>query len=119
MKQIGEAAKESTCQKRITVCVIYDKEGSILACESNRCSPDNGICERLGIVQNKEGYGEKNCNWTHAEVMATKALPKNSKPYRAIVYGHDFICIPCEKVLHEYGIEKIEIIPSGYGTGLR
>lgn len=116
---VQKAAAESTCQKRITVCVIYDKEGNILVVESNRCEPEGGICERLKVVEEKKNYSEKSCNWMHAEIRAVARLFEVNKPYRAVLYGHEFFCINCEKALREAGVEVFEVASNGCGTGLR
>lgn len=114
MKTFENVIAESTCQKRVTVCELYDWNGMLLCRESNRCNPD-GICCRLGVIQNKDNYDKNsNCNWTHAEIMAISALPKHLsggiiKPHKAIVYGHDFICDSCEEALKDAGVEELII----------
>lgn len=122
MKTLSQAAKESTCQKRIVVCILYDASGTPLAVESNRCSPAGGTCQRVGISNGQADYPvESTCNWTHAEIMALNALPKDAKPYAAVVYGHDFPCPTCEKALRAAGIEHImaENSPELRTVGLR
>lgn len=110
MKDFNEVIAESTCQKRITVCEIYDKEYKLLSRESNRCNPPNGICTRVDVIQTKENYDRNsNCNWTHAEVRSLSALKVEDKPYLSILYGHDFYCDSCEKALREAGVEILEI----------
>ncbi len=111
MKTLEEAAAESTCQKRLVVCEIYDEFGKILAVESNRCSPTGGLCHRIGIVQTKSDYDVTSaCNWTHAEVMAIRALPGGRHhPYRAVIYGHDYPCDACDMALRRVGVETIDI----------
>lgn len=108
-KLILEAVTRSTCQKRITVCVIYDRDGDVLSVESNRCDPEGGRCHRMGLIQTKGDYDTTSqCNWTHAEMMALKSLPEGSKPYCAVIYGHTFLCDPCEQSLKEAGVEIFE-----------
>lgn len=107
IKDLETAKLESTCQKRITICEIYDAQGNLLSRESNRCSPE-GECHRLGVLQDKENYDEtSDCNWVHAEIMAIKALPDGAKPTSAVLKGHDFICTPCEKALWEVGVRAM------------
>lgn len=102
---------ESTCQKRVVVCELYDDQGVLLSRQSNRCNPANGICSRLNIVQNKESYDvHSTCNWTHAEIMAIQNLPENSNPVTAILYGHDFYCGSCEEALKSIGITSLKIV---------
>lgn len=108
-RRLYDASKKSTCQKRITVCEIYDKNDILLSCESNRCDPEGGTCHRLGLVQNKNNYDvSSHCNWTHAEIMAIQALPSGSQPHKVIVYGHTFLCDNCERELKGVGVEKFE-----------
>ena len=107
---LKEVKNESTCQKRITICEIYDESGILLSRQSNRCNPKDGICQRLGIIQNKENYDiESTCNWIHAEINAINNLPKQSLPYKSILYGHDFYCNNCEIKLIENGVKILEI----------
>lgn len=109
-KEFIQAYHESTCQKRVTVVALLDKDGNVLSRESNRCNPDGGTCHRLGIVQNVNNYDvHSSCNWTHAEIMAIKALPEGARPYKAILYGHDFYCQTCENALKAAGVEEFEI----------
>jgi hypothetical protein len=110
MNEFEKARQNSTCQKRITICEIYDKEGVLLACESNRCDPSGGTCHRLGLVQSKEGYDvTSHCNWTHAEVMTIGKLKEGDRPYRSVIHGHDFYCDSCEEALRRVGVEVLEI----------
>ena len=109
MKTFEEVTKESTCQKRITICEIINEEGFLLARESNRCDPEGGTCHRIGLVQTKENYDlNSHCNWTHAEIMTIRALPEGSKPYQAIIYGHQFFCDNCENELRKVGVTVFE-----------
>lgn len=112
VRSFEEVVAESTCQKRVTVCEIFDADGNLLSRESNRCNPKDHICQRLGVTQNKQNYDtESTCNWTHAEINAITKLPKDSKPYRAIIYGHSFYCDPCENALRSIGCKILEIQP--------
>lgn len=106
INSLKEVYSESTCQKRVTICEIYDKNDILLSRESNRCNPDGGICSRLGLIQNKSNYDvESSCNWIHAEVHAINNIPTGSMPYKSVLYGHDFYCDRCESILREAGIE--------------
>jgi deoxycytidylate deaminase len=83
------------------------------------CTPPEGGCPRLHTVQTKEGYSNAGCDSQHAETNAIRNLMHDRKPVRAAIYGHDFACPPCEKMLREFGITTIDIVPDGFGTGLR
>jgi hypothetical protein len=110
MKSIQEVYKESTCQKRVTIVELYDVEGNLLSRESNRCSPEGGVCHRLEVTQSKDNYDiHSHCNWIHAEIMAIQSLPENSKPYRAVLFGHDFYCDACETALKKVGVGIFDI----------
>jgi deoxycytidylate deaminase len=112
MKSIEQAKAESTCQKRVTVVQIIDEKGYIVACESNRCAPEGRTCHRMGVVQGKENYDtHSHCNWAHAEINAINALPEGAKPKKAILYGHDFYCQPCEDALRAVGVTEFKVKP--------
>ena len=120
---IKTLAKTSTCLKRSVVCVILDQNDNVLGFGANYCAPDNGICPRLGIYQNKAEYSDFSCNWEHAEVRAVKSISDQAilngrVPMKAIVVGHDFCCPNCEETLKRLGVTA-EVIPTGYGTGLK
>lgn len=118
-RKVMETASLCNCQKRVIVCILKNIEGRILSCGSNHCDPPDGICQRLNMKQSKDKYTGNECRTIHAEIAALKAMPKGAKPFRAIVYGHDFICKECEKALLEAGVEAFKIIPSSDYTGLR
>ncbi len=106
---------ESTCLKRVTVCELYAADGSLLARESNRCDPPNGLCCRIGVSNGKSDYpSHTNCNWTHAEVMALRSC--EGVPVKAIIYGHDFACPDCEDKLKARGVTSIEMVPERCGV---
>lgn len=119
MKTLSQVIAESTCQKRVTVCEIFDATGTLLARESNRCTPNGGVCERLRIANGKADYPDAQCNWSHAEIQALNAVPEGSKPFRAGVIGHDFACPRCEQVLREAGVVVLDVTPQFEGCGLR
>lgn len=111
MKSFDTVKNESTCLKRQVVCELYDIDDNLLSRESNRCNPPDGICSRIGLKQPKNNYDvESTCNWTHAEIMALKALKSDAKPYRAMLTGHDFFCNECEKALIKAGVVEFQIV---------
>lgn len=120
MNHIEQAASCSNCQKRVVVCILYDKDDNIVGTGFNSCTPPEGVCARLQMTQGKTGYTGTECNSTHSEAQALFNMNKaGKKAVRAEVYGHNFACGACEKLLHEAGIYDIKIIPEGFGTGLR
>lgn len=110
---------ESTCQKRIVICALFDKYGNLLSIGTNHCTPPDGGCVRLGTVSTKAGYSNAGCNSTHAEEEALNALQEGQQAHIAQIYGHDFACRPCEEKLRAHGVQDISIYPGGYGSGLR
>jgi deoxycytidylate deaminase len=105
IKSFSKCLEESTCKKRKVVCELYDIDGNLLIRESNRCSPNNGICCRLNINQDKNNYdAESSCNWIHAEINAINNLQIGLIPFKAVVYGHSFFCDNCEKELRKIGV---------------
>lgn len=110
MKKFEEVKIQSTCKKKITICEIYSEDGILLSRESNRCNPENGICSRINIIQDKKNYDkESNCNWTHAEINSINNLPKNSRPFISLLYGHSFYCNECENKLKKIGVKFLLI----------
>jgi deoxycytidylate deaminase len=108
----------STCQKRVVVCALFDVDDRLVACESNRCSPDGGTCHRLNLVSVKDNYpSTSECNWQHAEIRAILAAQQPA--IRAIVFGHSFPCPTCEAALQDFGVEQIEIRSDVALTGER
>jgi len=108
---IEAVATTSTCQKRPVVCILLSKEGKVVSYGANSCDPPNGICTRLGVVQNKENYDvTSTCNWTHAEISAIAALPTTYQAYKAVLKGHEFFCQPCEDALKEIGVKEFEVL---------
>ncbi len=117
-KSFISVVAESTCLKRVTVCELFNADGRLIARESNRCNPPNGICARATVRQGKEGYAvTAECNWAHAEARALDECIGN--PVTAIVYGHDFACPECERKLRAAGVADIQIIPKYDGVGIR
>lgn len=122
-KTFSAIAAESTCQKRVTVCDLYAvipgyedsyRQPRILVSrESNRCEPPAGKCSRLGVCNSKADYPESSCNWTHAEIRALAANKSGLVADTAVVYGHDFVCEPCEKALKAAGVKYIRVEKHG------
>lgn len=109
----------SNCQKRVTVCILYDKECRLAGFGYNRCAPPTSGCARLTLSQSKSNYTGDECETIHAEIMALRSIHPKRPPVAAVVYGHEFACPPCEKALRDAGILHIEIVLEGYGTGLK
>lgn len=114
LRSFRKVSQESTCQKRVTVCELLERHRSgawqVVARESNRCEPLGGACHRMGRADLQALYPETSeCNWIHAERMAIAAIPPGRRPTRAIIYGHDFPCPPCEAALRAAGVDRIEI----------
>jgi hypothetical protein len=100
--EMTRAFLQATCQKRIVICLMFDKNGGVVSVESNRCSPPNGVCPRLDLVTTKENYPPNRCNTEHAEVRALKLAKR--MPTHAVLIGHKFFCDDCERLLKSYGI---------------
>lgn len=117
---VVDAASTSTCQKRVVACSLYDAQGELIACESNRCEPVGGTCCRLGSQSQREGYvNDDDCRSEHAEIRALNALEAGALPVRAILYGHKWPCPACDAALRAAGVRDIEVVPEGEGIGLR
>lgn len=116
---IREAGEHSTCQKRVIICALYDREGRLLSLGWNSCTPPGHHCVRLGLQQSQATYTGTECNSIHGEVQAWHNLPAGAQPYRCVTWGHEFSCQPCQRFLRERGVEVIAVIPTGHGSGLR
>lgn len=101
---IVRTMKQSTCQKRAVVCVLFDDKGQVVSMQSNNCNPE-GVCRQLSMVTTKENYPRNGCNSEHAEIRALKLARR--MPKRALLIGHNFLCDDCERLLKSYGIEIV------------
>jgi deoxycytidylate deaminase len=119
VRELAIVAAESTCQKRVVVCELYDEAGALIARESNRCRPTGGVCCRLGVVQTQANYTGNECNSMHAEIRAILQLTADDRPVRAVVIGHDFPCGECEAALLRFGVTIIEVVREAPGCGPR
>lgn len=100
------------CQKRTVLCTLYDSEGRVIAEGRNLCTPPNGKCARVGIVEGETEYTGLGCNSVHAEIVALmKAKDVPLRPLSAKLEGHDFPCPDCRKALRAAGVVTIEVIP--------
>lgn len=116
MNTITQAASQSTCEKRVTVCVLLDANDTVLACESNQCQTP---CQRLSQVTSKSSYPTATCDTDHAELRALRALKPGDRPVRSVLYGHAFYCESCEQALRACGVGTLELGPPWEGCGLR
>ncbi len=103
---IVKVMRESTCQKRSVVCILFDGNGQVISMQSSRCNPKD-ICPRLDVVTNKENYPLNHCKSEHAEVRALKLTKR--MPKKALLIGHRFACDDCERLLKSYGI-KVKVL---------
>lgn len=112
------AATLSNCQKRITVCVLFDEHNRPSGIGYNSCDPPISGCARKFLQQHKGEYTGQECNTIHAEIMALRTVHPNRKPVAAVLYGHDFMCKECEETLRAAGIDNLRVSQETYGTGL-
>lgn len=117
MSLVDGLSKLSNCQKRVTVCILFDTENRPAGFGYNFCAPPTPICPRLGLSQTKEKYTGTECETIHAEIMALRSTHPKRPPISAVLYGHDFVCLECEEALKKARIKNIQVVSEGYGTG--
>lgn len=99
------------CLKQTVTCVITDESTGVSVEATNRCSVgDATVCPRVTLgCASGEGY--ENCGPpVHAEVAAiadAKRLGMSLDTAR--VYGHTYICGPCDLALKTAGVKRMFI----------
>src|ERR1039458_8234516 len=116
MELARACAALSNCQKRITVCILFDKENRPAGYGYNFCNPPIQGCVRVGLNQTKEGYTGQEWETVHAAIMALRSRHPKRQAVSATLFGHEFYCKECEAALRVEGITELRI-SSGYGTG--
>jgi dCMP deaminase len=116
------ASLRSNCLRAHVGAVVVDRDKRIVASGYNgtpsgiKSCMERGTCYR---VQNNipSGTQYETCRSIHAEanaiIQAGRALCKGSTLY---VYGHSLICVMCQRMIINAGIEKVCLLTSSEST---
>ena len=103
------------CLKQAVRCYIVRENGQMFV-GVNSCKPcDRGqpatVCPRefLGCPS---GEDYEICDSTHAEIEAVKyAQFSSDSPGEAFIFGHTFICGPCQRALAAINVHRFTVVP--------
>ena len=97
------------CLKQLTRCVIVRADGRRYEA-TNECEVDGlDTCPRV-TADCPTGEGYELCGSTHAEANAA-ALAADSAhiPGEAFLYGHTWLCGPCQHALTAVGVSTFHV----------
>jgi len=104
--------KKGRCAKQEVTAIIVNKNGKHYI-GSNWCKNPQKVCPR-DILKYKSGEGYELCKKickqnSHAEIDACKIAKKEAKGSTLYLIGHTYCCDNCQKIMKQYGIDKIII----------
>lgn len=99
------------CLKQVTRCVIFRDDGRQYSA-TNECAVD-GLEECPRVAAGCEtGTGYELCGSTHAEANAAKLAAESADvPGVAVLYGHTWLCGPCQWALLEVNVRTFTVVP--------
>lgn len=97
------------CLKQLTRCIIVLENGRSFDA-TNECDVD-GLSECPRVTAGcPTGEGYELCGSTHAEANAAALVPEgNTIPGTAYLYGHTWLCGPCQWALTAKGIRRFMV----------
>lgn len=97
------------CLKQLTRCVIVRADGRRYEA-TNKCDVAGlSICPRV-TAGCPTGTGYELCNSTHAEAnVADLAAESTGIPGEAFLYGHTWMCKPCQDALRAVNVSTFHI----------
>lgn len=97
------------CLKQLTRCVIIRDDGRRYEA-TNECAVDGlAECPRIA-AQRPTGEGYELCGSTHAEAnVARLAVESKDVPGEAFLYGHTWLCGPCQHALTAVGVRTFHV----------
>lgn len=105
------------CLKQPVTCFIVRADGRVFE-GTNSCAPQN--CGQPHMVCPREFLGKQSgedyelCDSTHAEIEAAKlAEGSASVPGEAFIFGHTYVCGPCQRRLAEVNVHRFTVVPPG------
>lgn len=91
------------CLKQLTLCRIVLGNGRVVEA-TNECNADGcAECPRV-TAGSKTGEDYHLCGSTHAEANAAALVPEGNSDGVAFLYGHTWLCGPCQHALTAKGI---------------
>lgn len=100
------------CLKQLTTCIIVRQSGKRYEA-TNLCDVDGvEICPRV-TAGCETGTGYELCGSTHAEAnVAAMAEESKDEVGEAYLYGHTWICKPCQDALTAVNVRTFHIVAS-------
>lgn len=106
-EQLGEAW--STCTRRQIGCLIYDKEGTMIATGVNRTASGHEECKEKGCIRDQRGIPSGTqlgvCRAVHAEINAL--LKAGPQAEGGVLYVSTSPCPICARAIASAGIRKV------------
>lgn len=101
------------CLKQVTRCVVVRADGRRYEA-TNACAVGCAVeCPRV-TAGCPTGTGYELCGSTHAEAnVAALAAESAYVPGEAWLYGHTWLCGPCQHALTAVGVRTFHIVPDG------
>ena len=98
------------CLKQTTLCVIVREDGRRYEA-TNECDIDGlDVCPRIA-ANCRTGEGYELCGSTHAEANAARLAAESSDlPGEAFLYGHTWLCGPCQHALTAVNVRTFHIV---------
>lgn len=107
-----EATGWHSCLKQLTRCVIvyYDGRNWRDVEATNSCHVEDAeVCPRV-TAGSPSGEGYELCGPPkHAEAEAAALLPERATNATAYLYGHTWMCGPCQHALTDAGVRQFVI----------
>lgn len=93
-----------TCLKQTTRCVIHTLDGKVYEATNSCHVEDATVCPRV-TAGCPTGEGYELCGPPkHAEQEAAALVPEGNAGGHALLFGHNWMCGPCQWALQEKGI---------------
>lgn len=99
------------CLKQLTRCVIVRRYPGLRYEATNQCDVDFlKVCPRV-TAGCPTGEGYERCGSTHAEANAAALAAESAHiPGIAYVYGHTWVCGPCQHALTAVNVRQFVIM---------
>ena len=100
----------NNCAKNDVLAVLTTKDGQIFWAY-NSCDNPQDVCPRKDMPS---GVGYELCKTVcqqtgHAEENVCKIAGKLAKGAHIVLFGHDYCCENCVKIMKEYGVFSVHI----------
>ena len=97
------------CLKQLTRCIVVLDDNRVFEA-TNECAVDGlDVCPRV-TAGCPTGEGYELCGSTHAEANVAAKIPEgNEVPGVALLYGHTWLCGPCQHALTAKGVRNFVV----------